>query len=162
MKKILSGLIEKTHNICLLLRPPQLDELGLTDSIEALILEYKQLTGINYIYEKPADDLRLAPESSLFLYRLTQEALTNSAKYAQAKNVKISLSQNKNGVEFSYEDDGIGFEPHKVINQLRRRREDKLKLGLLGLKERVELLGGLMQIDSAVGRGTRILVSLSV
>ena len=162
MKRILSGLIEKTHNICLLLRPPALDDLGLVDSIEALILEFKQLSGINYVYDKPEGELKISPEVSLFLYRLAQEALTNMAKYAQAKNVAIRLSKDEKGIEFLYEDDGSGFDYSKTMSQPLRRREDKLKLGLVGLKERVELLGGSMRIDSSPGKGTRIKVELSV
>ena len=162
MKRILSGLIEKTHNICLLLRPPALDELGLVESVEALILEFKQLTGINYVYDKPEGELRPSPEISLFLYRLVQEALTNMAKYAQAKNVAIRLSLDEKGIEFLYEDDGTGFDYRNAIRQFNRRREDKLKLGLVGLKERAELLGGSMFIESSPGKGTRIQVELSV
>jgi len=161
MKRILSGLIEKTHNICLLLRPPALDELGLVESMEALILEFKQLSDIHYVYDKPDGELKLSPEISLFLYRLAQEALTNMAKYAQAKNVAIRLSQDKKGIEFLYEDDGAGFDYRNAIRQLNRRREDKLKLGLVGLKERAELLGGSMSIESSPGKGTRIQVELS-
>jgi len=160
MKRILSGLIEKTHNICLLLRPPALDELGLIESVEALILEFKQLSGIHYVYDKPEGELRLSPEVSLFLYRLAQEALTNMAKYAQAKNVAIKLSQDEKGIEFLYEDDGLGFDYNKTITQPCRRSEDKLKLGLLGLQERAELLGGEMCIDSSTGKGTRITMTL--
>lgn len=161
MKRILSGLMEKTHNICLLLRPPALDELGLVESVEALILEFKQLSGINYVYDKPEGELKLSPEVSLFLYRLTQEALTNMAKYAQAKNVAIRLTQDEKGIEFLYEDDGAGFDYAKTMSQPQRRSEDKLKLGLIGLKERVELLGGIMFIDSLPGKGTRIQVELA-
>jgi len=162
MKKILSGLMEKTHNICLLLRPPALDELGLIESLEALILEYKQLSGINYVYQKPDSGLQLPAEHSLLLYRLAQEALTNMAKYAKAKNAIIKLSQNSRGIEFTIEDDGSGFDYRSVIDKPRRRREDKLKLGLVGLQERVELLGGEMRIASSPGKGTRIVVQLSV
>jgi len=160
MKRILSGLIEKTHNICLLLRPPALDELGLVESVEALILEFKQLSGIDYVYDKPEEELKLSPEVSLFLYRLAQEALTNMAKYAQAKNVAIRMSRDEKGIEFLYEDDGLGFDYHKTILHPLRRSEDKLKLGLLGLQERAELLGGEMFIDSSTGKGTRITVTL--
>ena len=162
MKRILSGLMEKTHNICLLLRPPALDELGLVDCMEALILDFKQLSDINYVYDKPEGELKLSPEVSLFLYRLAQEALTNMAKYAQAKNVAIRLSLDEKGIEFLYEDDGKGFDYPNAIRQLNRRREDKLKLGLVGLEERVELLGGSMRIDSSPGKGTRIQVELGI
>lgn len=162
IKKILSGLIEKTHNICLLLRPPALDEVGIVDSLEALILEYRQLTGINYVYEKPEKEIALSAEQSLLLYRLAQETLTNTAKYAQAKNVFVRLSRRQNEAEFLFKDDGIGFDYQNVVRRPLRRQEDKLRLGLFGLQERVELAGGLMRVESAPGKGTQIFVTLPI
>jgi len=162
IKKILSGLIEKTHNICLLLRPPALDEVGIVDSLDALILEYRQLTGINYVYEKPEKELTLSAEHSLLLYRLAQEALTNTAKYAQAKNVFVRLSRRQNEAEFLFKDDGIGFDYQNLMRRPLRRQEDKLRLGLLGLQERVELAGGMMRVESAPGKGTQIFVTLPI
>jgi signal transduction histidine kinase len=159
-KKIVTGLIEKSHNISLLLRPPSLDEIGLVESLEALMVDYSRLSKSNYEYEKPMQDIRLSPEYSLYLYRLTQEALTNAAKYAKAKNVKISLKADKKTVELLYEDDGVGFDYDSLAAQPRPSSVDRLKLGLLGLKERAELLGGSMNIDTSPGHGTRIHVCL--
>ncbi|MDD4954099.1 MAG: ATP-binding protein [Candidatus Omnitrophica bacterium] len=161
MKKILTGLMDRTHSICLLLRPPELDELGLADSIEGLILEYKRLADFNYAFEKPKGELKLPAEASLFLYRLTQEALTNALKHARAKNINIKLVSQEKKIDYQFSDDGIGFDFHQSLLR-RRRREDKIKLGLLGLQERAELLGGVMRIESSPGKGTRISVQLSV
>ncbi|MCM8789412.1 MAG: ATP-binding protein [Candidatus Omnitrophica bacterium] len=161
-KKIVSGLIEKSHNIAFLLRPPDLDEVGLVESLESLILEYKHLTDINYNYQKPKESLALPPQYSLLLYRIAQELLTNMVKYAQARNVEVRLEKNNEKVNFSYRDDGLGFDYSAIQNVPRRRKEDKLKLGLVSLKERVELLDGSMQIDSAPGKGTRVAVQLPI
>ncbi len=161
-RKIVSDLLEKSHNIAYLLRPPSLDEVGLVESLEVLLLDYKRLTGINYIYQKPKDEIILPPEYSLLIYRIGQELLTNMAKHSKSKNVSVSLNKEKNYVEFSYGDDGIGFQYGEVNKQPKRRRGDSFKLGLIGLKERVELLDGTMRIDSAPGRGTKVTVRLSV
>jgi signal transduction histidine kinase len=161
-KKIITGLIDKSHDISLLLRPPSLDEIGLVDSLEALMIDYSRLSKSNYKYEKPEQDIKLSPEHSLYLYRLTQEALTNAAKYANAKNVKISLRAFGEKTELFYEDDGKGFDYEALIKLPRPSNTDRLKLGLVGLKERAELLGGLMSIDSSPGNGTRIHVSLNI
>ncbi len=161
-RNIVSGLVEKSHNIAYLLRPPSLDEVGLVESIEVLLLDYKRLTGINYTYQKPEIEIVLPPEYSLLIYRLSQELLTNMAKHAKAKNVSIRLNKGQGHIEFFYRDDGVGFQYDMVNKQPKRRREDSFKLGLLGLKERVELLDGAMRVDSTPGAGTQVTVHLSV
>lgn len=161
-RKIVSGLVDKSHNIAYLLRPPALDEVGLVESVEVLLLDYKRLTGINYTYQKPRQNIFLPPEYSLLLYRISQELLTNMAKHSKAKNVSLSLNKGNGYVEFFYRDDGVGFQYDMVNKQPKRRREDMFKIGLIGLKERVELLDGAMRVDSAPGRGTKVAVRLGV
>ncbi len=162
IKKITSGLIDKSHNIAFMLRPPDLDEVGLAESLEALIMDYKHMTNTNFIFEKPEEELKLPSEYSLVLYRIAQELLTNMLKHAKAGNVEIRLSKKNSAVDFFYQDDGLGFDYDTLSKLPRRRREDKLRLGLVSLKERVELLDGSMNIDSAVGKGTRINVELPI
>lgn len=161
-RKIVSSLIEKSHNIAFLLRPPVLDELGIEDSLEALLLDYKHLTNIKYVYRKPEEKLNLPSEYSLLFYRVAQELLTNMAKYSKANNVEIKLNKYKDAVEFFYRDDGIGFDYNAIVRREYRRKEDKFRLGLLGLKERIELLEGKMCVDTAPGKGTRIVVKLNM
>lgn len=159
-RQIIDQLLEKSHNIAFLLRPPDLDEIGLVDSLEALLLEYQHLTGVKYNYQKPQLFSEFSPEYSLLFYRITQELLTNTAKHAQAKEVKLKIEQNSENVKLFYRDDGKGFDCEKVIKNSTRRQEDKLRFGLLGLKERVTLLDGQMQINSVIGKGTNITVTL--
>ncbi len=160
--KIASGLVEKSHNIAFLLRPPDLDEVGLLESVESLLIESRHLTGVNYTFEKPKEKLDLAPEYSLLIYRLTQEFLTNMAKHAQAKNVELRMNRNGNFIELFYRDDGRGFDCNQDEQKFLRRKEDKFSFGLLGLKERVEVLDGAMRINSASGKGTSISVKFPV
>lgn len=161
-KKITAGLIDKSHNIAFLLRPPDLDEVGLLESLESLLLETKQLTGIEYIFQKPDNHLELPPEYSLLIYRIVQELLTNTAKHAKAKNVKVRLNKSPNSLELFYHDNGQGFDYALIAKRFLRRKEDKFRLGLLGLKERVEVLDGAMKIDAGLGRGTTINVVLPI
>ena len=161
-KKIVSALVEKSHNIAFLLRPPDLDEVGLLESVESLLIESKHLTGVNYTFEKPKEKLDLAPEYSLLIYRLTQELLTNMAKHAQAKNVELRMNRNGNSIELFYRDDGKGFDCAQGAQKFLRRKEDKFSFGLLGLKERVEVLDGAMRVNSASGKGTSITVRFPV
>jgi len=159
-KKILSGLIDKSHNIAELLRPPALEEIGLVDTIAGLIFQYKHITSVKFSSNLPAEPLILPGEYSLILYRVVQEGLTNIVKHSQAKEVKLSLEKKANVVYLTVADDGIGFNYKQPL--ARRRKEDKLKLGLLGLRERIELLGGKITVDTAPGRGTKLIVELSV
>ena len=161
-KKITSGLIDKSHNIAVLLRPPDLDEVGLLESLESLLLESRQLSGIKYIFQKPEGSLELAPEYSLLIYRIAQELLTNMVKHAKAKNVEVSIKKNASSVELFYRDDGQGFDYNQDAKKFLRRREDKFRLGLIGLKERVEVLDGLMRIDSSRGKGMSMSVILPI
>ncbi len=161
-KSILAGLMDKAHNISELLRPPELDDVGLVESIEALILRYKEMSGCEYIYDKPAEDLGLSSEYSLLLYRITQEALTNIAKHSQAKHVGVLLKKIKNDVILAVSDDGIGFDYETYLHKPFRRREDKVKIGLHGLRERVELFGGRLNIKTNLGQGTKLEVFLPV
>lgn len=159
---IAAGLVEKSHNIAFLLRPPDLDEVGLLESVESLLIESRHLTGVNYTFEKPKEKLNLAPEYSLLIYRLTQELLTNMAKHAQAKNVELRMNRNGNFIELFYRDDGRGFDCNQAAQKFLRRKEDKFSFGLLGLKERVEVLDGAMRVNSASGKGTSITVRFPV
>ena len=161
-KKILDMLIVKAHNISEMLRPPELDELGLTESIAALVEHYKEMTGCHYNYRRPSFEIQLPPEKSLVLYRVIQEALTNIAKHAQAKNIDISIEKKDDTVSLVVSDDGAGFDYDTSDQSLRRRKEDKLKLGLQGLRERIELYGGRLNVDTQPGEGTRLFVTLPV
>ena len=159
-KKILSGLIDKSHNIAELLRPPALEEVGLVDTIAGLIFQYKHITPIKFSSNLTTEPLNLPGEYSLILYRVAQEGLNNIAKHSQAKKVKISLEKKANAVYLIVVDDGIGFNYEQPL--VHRRKEDKLKLGLLGLRERIELLGGKMTVNTAPGRGTKLIVKLPI
>jgi len=161
-KKITAGLIDKSHNIAFMLRPPDLDEVGLVESLESLLIETQQLSGVEYIFHKPQDAPELPPEYSLLIYRIIQELLTNMVKHAKARNVEVRLSRPASAIELFYRDNGRGFDYEQVRRKLSRRREDKFRMGLLGLQERVEVLDGEMKIDSAFDKGTTITVVLPI
>ncbi|MBI3020820.1 MAG: sensor histidine kinase [Candidatus Omnitrophica bacterium] len=163
-KTLLAGLIERGHNISELLRPSGLDQLGLVESIAALATQHEELTGYRYRFQRPVAEPMLSGEHRLVLYRVAQEALTNIAKHANAKHkeVHISLRQTPKGVCLTIVDEGVGFNYDALLRQPRRRKEDTVRLGLLGLRERVELVGGTFTIDAAPGKGTKLAVEVPV
>jgi signal transduction histidine kinase len=95
---------------------------------------------------------RISPALETSLYRIVQEALTNTLRYAQASNVGILLERSKGKVRVFVEDDGIGFEPHNILSGDH--------LGLVGIRERAEMLGGNLTIESAPGKGTSLIVEV--
>jgi signal transduction histidine kinase len=131
------------------LRPSSLNNLGLVASLEILGREFAGTSGVNVHCE--LESVQLKPSTELTVYRLVQEALTNVAKYAQARNVTIRMRGNSQDVEISVRDDGQGFD----TNVTRPSSH-----GLLGMRYRVEAEGGQMHIDATPGKGTHIHASL--
>jgi signal transduction histidine kinase len=161
-KAILDALMNKTHNISEILRPPEIDEVGLLESINGLIVQNKEMTQAHYTSQLPAEEPVISTQEKLVLYRAVQESLTNIAKYSQAQHIDIRLRQHERTIYLTITDDGIGFDVDSQREKPMRRKEDKLKLGLQGLKERIELLDGTLEIHSERGRGTRLDVVLPV
>jgi len=92
------------------------------------------------------------------LFRVVQEAITNIAKHSQAETVLIQYLERNDRISIEIEDDGKGFSPESLPPPAARERG----LGLLGMRERVELFGGTIELDSAPGSGTRIAVTVPV
>jgi signal transduction histidine kinase len=159
-KGILSSLVEKSHNIAELLRPPALNEIGLIDTLADLVEQYAQVSSIKLEYRRPSKEMKISDEYSLVLYRTVQEALTNIIKHSQAKTGKVVLKQAQGGISLVISDDGAGFDYEAYLNVSSRRREDKFRLGIAGVRERVILLGGTAEIKTAPGKGTRISIFL--
>jgi signal transduction histidine kinase len=133
------------------LRPASLDELGTQAAIEALV-ERSQRYGIEVDvsieleHEGGPQSRRHTPELELAIYRIVQEALTNAAKHGRARRAVIEIREEAEMVHLTVRDDGVGFDPEAATGGF----------GLMGIRERLDLLGGELVIDSAPGRGTLI------
>jgi PAS domain S-box-containing protein len=129
------------------LRPVALDDLGLRSAIQYGVDQWQRRhRAVRCQFEAEGDLDGLGEQVNITLYRLVQECLTNVAKHAQATRVAISVKRDGNQVRFELEDDGRGFDPA-------RRKQG---LGLIGLRERVESLGGRFEMRSAPGQGVCI------
>ncbi|MDO9284581.1 MAG: CHASE3 domain-containing protein [Aquabacterium sp.] len=131
------------------LRPSTLDNLGLAAALEILAREFSARSGVPV--HCAVAPVRLSPSAELVVYRLVQEAVTNLSKYAQARNVWISLAASDGRVQASVRDDGVGFDPGAPHAST---------YGLLGMRYRAEAERGSLSIVSAPGQGTIIAVSL--
>lgn len=140
--------LEDVRSISRGLYPAMLKQLGLTESIEQLVLELDENTNIFFSSEvEPIDDF-FDEENALNFYRFIQESLNNAIKHAQAKAISISIVKLKNQISVAINDNGIGFN----VNDM----ENKNSLGLKTLSERIQILKGKLKIDSQIDAGTTI------
>jgi len=143
--------IEEVHRLILDLRPSVLDDLGLGSAIRWYAERYLQTRGISVRCEFEKLERRLPPAFETAVFRVCQEAMTNIARHAEAETVLVQARVEGGTLVVEIEDDGKGFDPGEVT-----RRAGRPHFGLLGVRERVDLLGGKLTIDSAPGRGTRL------
>jgi PAS domain S-box-containing protein len=146
------NILDQIHQISLDLRPSILDDLGLVPTLNWYVKRFGQRTGIRVDFSPIRFKGRLDPELETVIYRVVQEALTNVAKHAEAKQVRISLEKEKEDVRVSIEDDGRGFDLAAVAG----RSPEKRGAGLLSIRERTTLRGGEATIWSVKNEGTRI------
>ena len=147
--------MEKIRLLARGLRPPELDAVGLNDTLEGYCREFAQSThlDIEYVGE---ESLELSDAVTICLYRFLQEGLTNVARHAEATTVGVMLHQSDEAVTLSVEDDGKGF-----VHPLGSVQGNKgLGIGLIGMRERFELLGGRVDVESTPGKGTRLVASV--
>jgi PAS domain S-box-containing protein len=132
------------------LRPPGLDAYGLDAALEGLCEDFRLHTRLDISY-RGDESLTVDPLPALSVYRFAQEALTNIAKHAYATAVEVTLRQEANRIKLSVQDNGQGFNPPNPDQDQPRNGT-----GLLGMIERLEMVDGLLEIDSAPGRGSRL------
>ncbi len=140
------------------MRPIYLEELGLAAALEMLASETAQTAGAPVEFRLSGEPVRLAAEVELALYRMAQEALNNAARHAQASRIEVMLEYVENLLRLTIRDDGRGFELPAGRETFARQGH----FGLLGLRERADLIGAGLRIDTAPGKGTLVEVSLAI
>jgi PAS domain S-box-containing protein len=146
---------EQVRSLALELRPTMLDTLGLEAALRWLAEQHQQRTGCPVQVVGHLSGTPPSPELAIACFRVAQEALTNVIRHAAAPHVWIELSQSESVLELVVRDDGVGFD--MILTQDKAARRESL--GLLGMRERVEILGGTLLVESEPGRGTRLRVS---
>jgi len=149
---VLNQLTERVHDLSLDLRPMMLDDLGLTSALLWLFDRFTSQTGVRVNFESVGLEERLPPEVETTTYRLVQEALTNVARYAEAEEAHIRLRTDGTQLRLQIQDAGKGFDLTTPTS--------KQRVGLTGMRERTELLGGWLHIESEPGSGTQITAAL--
>lgn len=157
-KTLALGTLEGLHRLILDLRPSVLDDLGLLSAIRWCAEHHLESLGIAVRCEFSEPDWPLPPQVETALFRVVQEAIANIARHAEAETVLIQCARREETLTIEIEDDGKGFDPSSLGGPVAGGRG----LGLLGIRERVELLGGTAQIESSPGQGTRIALAVPV
>lgn len=146
------------HGIALRLRPKALDDFGLEAALSSYAEEWSRQSGIVADVHVNGEAERLPTPVESAAYRVAQEALTNVAKHSGATRAGVVIERRDGNLHVIVEDDGRGFDPR----ELARGPTDASGLGLLGIRERVALLGGTVDVESAEGRGTTLFVRIPV
>lgn len=151
LREMITGSIEEVRRFSRALHPHYLDELGLVPALETLANEASAVFSVSGSPE------RLASEKELTLYRIAQEALNNARRHAHAQIVRVELEFQPTTIVLRVCDNGQGFEVPSYLNDLTRSGH----FGLIGMRERTQLVGGQLKIDSVQGKGTTVSLSIA-
>ncbi len=149
LNNILDETLAKVRDVSAILNPRQLTSLGLEASLRAHLLRTLADTSILWSLECHQRLAGIPEEMAVAAFRITQEAVTNMLRHAQAKNLLVRIQRRPDGLALSVSDDGIGFSPAANPGQQGQR-------GMAGMIERAALLGGHLTVDSQPGQGTHI------
>jgi signal transduction histidine kinase len=139
------------------LRPAALEEFGLSVALETLIDDVSDEVGLTTSCHLDLNGVTLPSGIEVTLYRIAQECMTNIIRHAKASRVAIHLERLGDTVCMRIEDDGIGFDPHQITAVSGQRH-----LGIISMYERAAIVGGKLDVFSAPGQGTAILVSVPI
>ncbi len=154
LRAIAAQTLDEVHNLALQLRPSVLDDLGLPAAIERYVADCQRRYPLHIdLAIHGLENERLPAEVETALYRIVQESLTNVARHARAATASVLIERRNGVVRAIIEDDGRGFDPEAVGKAEQR-------LGLYGIRERAELLGGRLTIESEPGHGTSLFVEI--
>ncbi len=155
-RMLATKLLEDLRKIIWDLRPSILDDLGLIPAIRWYAREHLKNAGTEVNFNIPDETVRLPAHLETMFFRVAQEAVSNILQHAQASSVTVSFQHLNHAVCLEIQDDGRGFHVEQTENKALSRKQ----LGLLGIRERVSLVGGELKVDSTPGLGTRLQINV--
>jgi len=156
-RRLVENSVEIVHRFARELRPTVLDDLGLIPALQSFIKDFTRRTRIVTRFKAFTEVEQLNSTQRTVLYRVAQSALSNVERHACASNVKVSIRKLQGSIRLEIHDDGKSFETERVLLAKRHKR-----LGLLGSRERVEMVGGKFAVESAPGQGTTISAEIPI
>jgi signal transduction histidine kinase len=155
LKHFASDVLSNLHEMAVRLRPASLDHLGLVSALEQYIADFGRQHNMDIQFEAiGVNGKRHSIEIEIAFFRVVQESLMNVSLHANATRVDVLLNQFKDSLNLIIEDNGVGFIPEDVVAYTH--------LGLFGMRERVEMFGGTLSIESGIGKGTTIQVEVPI
>ena len=154
MTKVLDQTLDEVHNLAIQIRPAVLDDLGLSAALEHYLEDWRNHNKITIDYTIHTGDQRLPAAVETAVYRIVQESLTNIIRHAEAQSVSVLVERRQNDVIAVVEDDGIGFDSSHITTNNR--------LGLLGIRERTEILGGNFAVEAEPNQGTSLFIRIPI
>ncbi|WP_373876578.1 sensor histidine kinase [Paenibacillus spongiae] len=155
--QVRSGL-EEIRKIIFNLRPMALDDLGLVPTVRKFVQDFEEKTRIRTKFDTFGKEMRLPSAMEAGIYRMIQEAFSNAYKHASPTYVALEITYQAQMVKIVVRDNGSGFH----VDLIESRAKDSTHFGLIGMRERVELLEGRMEIDSAINEGTKITIHVPI
>lgn len=152
LKAAAMSTFQKVRNFIFELRPMMLDDLGLAPTLKRYADSFKEQTGLDVTVTVSGQDRRLESYLEVLIFRAIQELLGNAYRHSQATLAKVQLDQSETVVKVAVDDNGKGFDP-EILRQGN-------SLGLNLIRDRVEMLGGSFELDTVIGKGTRVVFSL--
>ncbi|HVQ34743.1 MAG TPA: two-component regulator propeller domain-containing protein [Candidatus Bathyarchaeia archaeon] len=153
--ELVDRIIQQIRDLSLALRPPLLDELGLIPALRGYLEATAERTGLDLTFRGDPALAGLPPEVEITAFRVAQEAITNVVRHAGARRATTSIERENGRLVVTVEDDGAGFDVAAAMGAAAGNA-----MGLLGMQERVQVLGGELSIEAAPGRGTRVRAEL--
>lgn len=155
-QEIVEGIAQTTGDIARRLRPPLLDELGIGSALAWHIRNLPLPPGVEVRFAQGIDTLRFSEAVELACFRIVQEAITNALRHAEASGIIVQITSTPDQICLSVADDGKGFDIDNPLD----KDDERISLGLIGIRERVTSLGGEFVIDSQPNTGTRVAACL--
>lgn len=153
--ELMEKAVDVVHQFARELRPTVLDDLGLIPALQSFMKGFKEATGIHVSLAAFADAEEVLGDNRIVFYRVTQEALTNISRHARATRAEVTIRKLGDHVCLTIRDNGKGFSAKREFNVKKNKR-----LGLLGMRERLEMVGGSFAIQSIPGKGTIVTASI--
>ncbi|MBH5318844.1 HAMP domain-containing protein [Paenibacillus sp. GSMTC-2017] len=154
-RDITANILREIRDLAVELRPPILDDMGLIPAIRKYVSNFEEKYGVAVILDLPSNEVVIDIHKAVALYRIVQESMTNVVKHTSASHIYITLSYEEEYINLTIRDNGHGIQLHDF-----EKAREQNRIGIYGMRERAELLGGTFQLASTSVGGTELNVSI--